>query len=117
MAKQSSLIKNIEAKYALDYQRKLTKAKLDYQKQLDICLQMGVDAACIAANEVLKMGAGRALDFLNAYKTAFNTICKMITEDSKDDPDIQYSTYKVDKRLRSIVGEENFEPWEKRYGG
>lgn len=114
--KQSSLLVQLEASIAAKYQRKLDKARLDYQKQLDICLQMGMDAACIAANDVLHMGSGRAWDFLNAYKDAFNTICRMITEDSQSDPDIQYSTDKIDKRLKSIIGEEHFSEWEVRYG-
>lgn len=37
--------------------------------------------------------------------------------DDEDDPDLTYSTSDIDRRLRSIVGEENFVPWDERYGG
>lgn len=40
------------------------KLKAEYNAQLDIALQMGLDAATIAANEVIGMGAGRAKAFL-----------------------------------------------------
>ena len=33
------------------------------------------------------------------------------------DPELTYSTSDVDRRMRSIVGEENFVHWDERYGG
>lgn len=103
-----------------NFSKQLYKAQmrehLAYQKQLDIALQMGLDSATIAANEILGMEQDKAAGFLTAYIETYNTICKMITEDSKDDPDIIYSTAKVDERIRQIVGEQVFRPWEERYG-
>ena len=92
------------------------KLKAEYDAQLDIALQMGLDAATIAANEVLGMGKGRAKDFLTRYIETYNLFARMITEDSKDDPSIDYSTSKIDQRIKSIVGDEVFRPWEERYG-
>lgn len=39
------------------------KLKAEYDAKLNIALQMGLDAATIAANEVLGMGKGRAKEF------------------------------------------------------
>lgn len=92
------------------------RLKAEYDAQLNIALQMGLDAATIAANEVLGMGKGRAKEFLTKYIETYNMFCKMIVDDSKDDPQIDYSTAKIDQRLRQIVGDEVFRPWEERYG-
>lgn len=86
-----------------------------YQRQLDIALQMGLDAAMMAANLVFQMGKGRAADFGAAYMQAIHEISKLTIEDSKDDPELVYSREKLDQRIKSIVGEDNFEPWEERY--
>lgn len=94
----------------------VAKLKAEYDAQLDIALQMGLDAATIAANEVLGMGKGRAKEFLTKYIETYNLFARMITEDSKDDPNIDYSTAKIDQRIKSIVGDEAFQPWEERYG-
>lgn len=92
------------------------KQQLDaqYMARLDVTLQMCFDVAVIAANDVLKMGAGRAAAFKKAYDETYHEICMMLVEDV-DDPDLLYSRSVVDKRLRDIVGEENFVPWDARY--
>ena len=92
------------------------KLKAEDDGKLSIALQMGLDAATIAANEVLGMGKGRAKDFLTRYIETYNLFARMIAEDSKDDPDIDWSTAKIDQRIKSIVGDEVFRPWEERYG-
>lgn len=40
----------------------------------------------------------------------------MIVDDSKDDVEFVYTKAKVDEQIKAIVGEENFAPWEERYG-
>lgn len=87
-----------------------------YQKKLDIAMQMGMDAGMIAANEVLSLGPSRAVAFHSAYIKAINEISRLLTKDGKDDPDLVYSTDVVDRRLKKIVGTENFTPWDERYG-
>jgi len=108
MKQKNTMLARMEAKIA-------AREHAKYQKQLDIALQMGMDAATIAANDVLGLEADKSAAFLTAYIDTYNTICKMITEDAKDDPDIEYSTAKIDQRIRQIVGDAVFKPWEERY--
>lgn len=86
-----------------------------YQKQLNIALQMGLDAATIAANKVLQMGKGRAAEFGEEYMKAMREIAELTIKDSKDDKDLVYSREKLDQKIKAIVGDENFEPYEERY--
>ena len=88
-----------------------------FSAQLQIAMQMGLDAGMIAANEVLGMGAGRAEKFRTAYINAVNEMSRMTVVDDKDDPDFAWTKSKVDERIRKIVGEENFVPWDERYKG
>lgn len=107
--KQSNMLARREAAIA-------ARIKAEYDAQLSISLQMGLDAATIAANEILGMGAGRAKAFLTKYIEIYNLFARMITDDSKDDRELTYSTAKVDERIRQIVGDQVFRPWEERYG-
>ena len=96
------------AKYQAMYEAK-------FQVQLQIAMQMGLDAGMIAANETLGMGAGRADKFRTAYIEAINQMTHMTVVDDKDDPEFLWTKAKIDDRIRKIVGEENFIPWEERY--
>lgn len=93
------------------------EAKLEarYQAQLQIAMQMGLDAGMIAANDVLGMGAGRAEKFRTAYINTVNEIMHMTVVEDKDDPNFEWTKAKVDERLKQIVGEKNFVPWDERY--
>ena len=51
--------------------------------EMDILMQMGQDAAMIAANEVLQLGPGRAEAFCRAYIAAMNDMARMTFEDQK----------------------------------
>lgn len=86
-----------------------------FRQQLKIANQMGLDAAVFAANDVLGLGAGRAGKFCKSYIEYMNKMAGMIMEDSKDDKNIEYSRVQIDSRLKSIIGEENFAPWDERY--
>lgn len=77
-----------------------------YQAKLQIAMQMGLDAG---------MGAGRAEKFRTAYIDTVNEIMHMTVVEDKDDPDFEWTKAKVDDRLRAIVGEQNFVPWDERY--
>ena len=102
----------------------LRKKELEYKtyyenlfhKRIGMVLQIGQDAACFSANEVFKMGEGRAPDFCVAYRESVNEIAKLIFEDQKDDITFVYAKTKIDDRLKRIVGEKNFVPYEERYG-
>ena len=88
-----------------------------YRAKLDVALQMGLDAGMIAANEILSMGPGRAEAYRNTYITTINEMAKLLAVDGDDDPDLEYSRDVIDRRIKAIVGEEKFMPWDKRYGG
>lgn len=103
--KPNSMLAKIEAKYNALFHRKM-----------DTIMQMGQDAAMIAAHDVLKLGPGRAKDFCVAYIEAMNSMARMVVDDQKDDKEFVYSKAKIDEKILSIVGPENFQPWEERYG-
>lgn len=86
-----------------------------YRDKLDVAMQLGLDAGMIAANDVLKMGPGRAEAFRTAYITSVNEMAKMLAVDGEDDPDLVYSREVIDRRIKAIVGEDKFAPWDERY--
>lgn len=102
--KRNSMLDKIEARYNAKFHLKM-----------DMLMQMGQDAAMIAAHEVLQMGAGRAKAFCESYVKAMNEMARMVVEDSKDDQEFWYAKHKIDEELRAIVGDENFVPREERY--
>ena len=85
--------------------------KAVFDKKLDIALQMGFDAACLAARDVFQLGEGRFLKFAQSYKLWINSIAGLISDDSGD---LEYSTTKIDEALKKISGD-NFVPWDVRY--
>lgn len=103
--KPNPMIAKIEAKYNAIFHRKM-----------DTLMQMGQDSAMIAAHEVLQLGPGRAKDFCVAYIETMNEMARMVVEDQKDDKEFVYSKAKIDGQIAEIVGPENFQPWEVRYG-
>lgn len=103
--KPNPVISKIEEKYNALFHRKM-----------DNLMQMGQDAAMIAAHEVLRLGPGRAQEFCIAYIMAMNDMARMVVDDQKDDKEFVYAKAKIDEQIKSIVGPENFQPWEERYG-
>lgn len=49
-------------------------------------------------------------------KWGMNDMARMIVDDQKDDKEFVYAKPKIDEQIKSIVGPENFQPWEERYG-
>ena len=94
------------------------EAKYDalFHLKMDMLMQMGQDAAMIAAHDALQMGPGRAREFCLAYIAAMNQMAKMVVDDQKDDREFVYAKAKIDEQILLIVGPENFQPWEERYG-
>lgn len=86
-----------------------------YHRRLAATMQLCFDVAVITANDVLQMGKGRAKAFEQKYSENYEIVCNLLKE-HKDDPDMVYSRAKIDQRLRAIVGDENFAPWDERYG-
>ena len=70
----------------------------------------------MAANEVLGLGSGRARAFGEALVKYANEIAELVVEDSKADDEIIYAKAVLDRRIREIVGEDNFSPFDERYG-
>ena len=77
--------------------------------------QMCLDAAMIAANEVLNMGPTHAKTFADAFSSALTEIATMTVSDGKSDKELWFTKSKLDERLKQICGD-NFQPWEVRYG-
>lgn len=104
----SPMLQEIERKYATYY------AKL-FQARLDMTMQIVQDASCFAAHDVFQMGPGRAVDFCIAVRNYTNEMVHLIRDDQDDDEDFVYSKAKIDEKLKKIIGEKNFAPWEERY--
>ena len=88
-----------------------TKYNALFHLKMDMLMQMGQDAAMIAAHEVLQLGPGRSEAFRTAYIEAMNGMARMVCEDQQDD-----AKAKIDEQIRAIVGDDLFKPWEERYG-
>lgn len=108
MAKRNPMLDKIELKWKTHYEN-LFKARVA------MMLQMGQDAAMMAAHDVCQLGAGRATDFAVSYRENINEMANVVLDDQKDDKQFWYAKDWRDKRIRLIVGEENFLPWEECY--
>ena len=105
MGKPNAMIAKIEAKYTALFHRRM-----------DMILQMGQDAAMMAAHDVLSLGPGRAVQFCVAYREAMNEMARLVVDDQQDDKEFWYAKAKIDERIKAIVGEDHFAPWDERYG-
>lgn len=81
-------------------------------------LSISFDAALIAAHEVLQLGPGRAAAFAQAYGDAMEQLATLYLDDCEQNKDkgLDYAKGTRDKLIRSIVGEDNFVPFDKSYG-
>lgn len=86
-----------------------------YTARLREALRIGEDANLIAADDVIGLTEEQANELKRIYRETVFEITKMVVEDSKDDRDVEWSRAKVDDRIRSIVGEKNFQPWDERH--
>ena len=107
--KRNPMLTRIEAAAEARYQARL-------HASMDMLLQMGQDAAMIAAHDVLQLGPGRAEDFCVAYRDAINDMARRVVDVQMDDPEFIYAKAKIDEQVKAIVGEDKFQPWEVRYG-
>lgn len=115
--KQNAMLAKIEAKYAKEYEIKLAEAHANYIFQLKMVLQQASDAALMAIDDVFDVNAYSAEKFHTAHINYVNDIAKLFNEDSETDPECVFSKTDIDRRLMQIVGEDNFQDWESRYGG
>ena len=81
-------------------------------------IMMAFDAAIIAAHEALQLGPGRAALFASAYNSAMEELATLFVDDCDENGDktLEYAKAKRDELIRSIVGDENFVPFERAYG-
>lgn len=109
MAPNNGMLAKMELKYKTYYENL-------FNRRIGMVMQIGQDAGCMAANDTLGMGQGRAPDYCVSYRDYVNEIVKLVFEDQKDDEDFVYAKAKIDERLLKIVGKDNFAPYEVRYG-
>ena len=116
-----------EAKYKAKYEEKLkqaqkefqlllAQAQADYEFKLGLCLQQASDAALMAVDDVFDVNAYSAEKFHVAMVGYVNNMSKLVIEDSEADPELIYTKFDLDRRIRQIVGDDNFAPWDERYG-
>ena len=115
MAKQNAMLAKIEAKYAAEYASKLAIAEMNFNIMLKMALQQCSDAALMAADDVFDVNEYSAEKFTTAHIEYMNKISNMVVVEDKDDPEMLWTKAKVDERLLSIVGKDNFVPWNERY--
>lgn len=91
-----------------------SKYRMEFIGKMDMLQQICVDAAFMAASDVFQMGPGRCERFGQAMMEYIHEIARIMVQDAKDDPGMEYSRETVDRRMKQICGEK-FEPWEVRY--
>lgn len=73
-------------------------AKLN--QELDTHVQIAMDAALIAANDVFNMGPSRVQEFYDTFRSHYIEICDLIVDNGLD-----YAAEVLDRRLKPICGE------------
>lgn len=91
-------------------------AKKIVAEQTRVRLMIGFDAAVIAAHETLQLGPGRAAAFANAFHEALDDLAELYLQDYQD-KEMEYGKGKRDEVIRKILGEANFVPYDRLYGG
>ena len=81
--------------------------------QVDV--QFALDAAVIAANKTFHRKGDIIIEFIKNFNEEYQKNAVMLIDDSKDDEEIWYFKAKIDGKLKDIVGEQYFQPWEERY--
>ena len=116
MAKVNAMLDKIEAKYRREYEIRLAQAKASFVIQLQMALQQSSDGALMALDDILpELDEVTAEKFLKAHIYNVNKISHMAVVEDEDDPDMWWTKDTVDRRLKQILGEENFRPWDERY--
>lgn len=107
MAKPSAVVRMAQA-MARELVAEQTRARLS----------ISFDAALMAAHEVFQLGPGRAAAFAQAYGDAMETLATLYLDDCEKNHDKQldYAKGTRDAKILSIVGPDNFVPFDKSYG-
>ncbi|MBQ5655945.1 MAG: hypothetical protein IIV14_00740 [Bacteroidaceae bacterium] len=110
MGKRNPMLDKIELKWKTHYQNL-------FLMRIEMMLQMGQDAGMMAAYDVLGLGEDKAPEYAVSYRENITEMANVVKEDQIDDKQFWYAKDWRDKRIRLIVGEENFAPWEECYPG
>ena len=102
--------KNALAKKMKQREDRISMERAEIRSQIDC------DAAVMAANDIFQMGPSRARAFVEKMAEYEDEIARMFLDDAKADETLEYSKVTLDRRIKEIVGEENFSPGEVRYG-
>ena len=107
MSKQSAMLKIAQS---------IAQKAIAEQTKSRLCL--GFDAAIIAAHNTFQMGAGRSAQFAEEYNAAMNWLAELYIVDADENRDakLTYAKAKRDDLILSIVGAENFVPFDRCYG-
>lgn len=114
---KGDMLSRMEAKIRREYEAKLEIVKAEYNLKLKMALQQCCDAAMMAIEDVFDVNEYSAEKFFIAHTENMNEMSRMAVEDGNDDPEMVWTKETVDARLRKIVGEKNFAPWDERYVG
>ena len=103
MAKKSGYLQRLQQKKAADitYHRTFT-------------MQWCADAAILAANEVFQRKGKKLVEFHNVFIRYAHEIAHMTLDDARGDKSLEYTKYKIDERMKDLLGED-FVPWDERY--
>lgn len=115
----------LEAKYRRKYEEKLKEAEkefaqklaeahLNYHRMLKMGMQQSHDAAIFAIDDVFDVNEYSAEKFHLSHIHYVNKMAHMAVVEDKDDPNMEWTKDTIDRRLRQIVGEKNFVPWDDR---
>ena len=116
----------IESKLAAKYEKKvremerlfeerLAQERRNFLKKLRMGMQQSCDGAVMAAEDVFDCTQEQAVEFIAQHMENVNKMSHMAVVEDKDDPDMWWTKDTIDRRIRKIVGEENFQPWDQRY--
>lgn len=116
----------IEAKLASKYEKKLREMERLFEERLDqerrnflrklrMGMQQSCDGAVMAAEDVFSCTEEQAVMFIEAHMENVNKMSHMAVVEDRDDPDMWWTKDTIDRRIRRIVGEKNFQPWDQRY--
>ena len=116
----------LEAKFKRKYDEKLKQAKAEFEEllrkananhliQLGMALQQSADGSMRAIDDVFDVNEYSAEKFHVAHVGYVNQMARLMLDDYKDDKTMEYTKTDIDRRLKQIVGEKNFQPWLDRY--
>ena len=70
-------------------------------------VMLGFDAALVTCNRLFNLGPGRAQAFCQTYGEVMDELAGLYVEDGTEDGD---------ELIKSIIGPENFKPFDEAYG-